>query len=161
MENNEVIQAEPYHLNYYEYKLLTIKNPSSTCNDADLLRVAYHLRNIIGYSTIYKEWFENGKQNQRHIHLVIKKLEMPSKEQLGKMSSIFKRGKYRWTEIVQANEGMPEATLLEYVYPLKNYIWHLSPFENTDHLKYVLNDYFRKEEGIKKINNNELCDFID
>lgn len=151
MENNRVIQAKPISLDrttskYAEYKLLTIKNPSSTCDDSDLLRVAYHLRSLIGYSEIKKEWFERGKQNQRHIHLVIKKFQMPSQEKLAKISASFKRGKYRWTEIHQANEGRPEPTLIEWSCSLRNFTWYLSEFKSNDHYDYVVNDYFMKEQ---------------
>lgn len=159
MEINGVYQAKPYsNKQYSDYKFLVVKNPSNTCSDGDLLRVAYHLRQLIGYSVILKEWFEEGKQNQKHLHLVIKKTQMITQEKLGKISSSFKRGSYRWTDIVQANEGQPEPTLIEWSAPLKNFIWHLSDFKNQHHFHYVLSSYSKKESAL---NLNEAVEFID
>lgn len=159
MEISEGYQAKPYSkYQYSDYKFLVVKNPSNNRDDGDLLRVAYHLRSLIGYSTIIKEWFEVGKQNQKHLHLVIRKTQMLSPEKLGKISSSFKRGSYKIVDIVQANEGSPTPTLIEWSCPLKHFMFHLSDFKNQNHFMYVLNSYSQKEIGV---NINESVEFLD
>lgn len=131
---------------YIRYKLLTLKNPSNTCSDEDLLRVEYHMRGLIGYSKVLHQWFESGKQNQKHLHLIIEKSQMPSKEKLGKISSSFKRTIIKYLEFVQSNPS-PDAKLMSLVQklPLKAYLWHLNEFQSDLHFQYVRNDYRKKE----------------
>ena len=86
-------------LSYKDYTLLTIKNPSNQATKIDLLRILYHLRDILGFSTILKKTFENGKQNQIHIHAIIKK-KMPTKELIQKYSKAYKQRKLKYLEVL-------------------------------------------------------------
>ena len=89
IKKHEVIQAK---LNIKEYTLLTIKNPNNQASKIDIIRVLYHLRDIIGFSNILKKCFETGKQDQLHIHALIKK-KYPTEDLIKKYSKIYKTKK--------------------------------------------------------------------
>lgn len=144
---------------YVKYKLLTLKNPSNTCLDEDLLRVEYHMRGLIGYSNVLHQWFENGKQNQRHLHCIIEKAQMPDKLKLGKISSSFKRTIIKYLDFGPSAEAS-NSPLCSVVckLPLKKYLWNLTPFQSDVHFMYVKNDYSKKE---KMSRYNASPQFID
>lgn len=158
---DEVNQAKLYKT-YRLYKFLTVKNPSNNLTDCELLRVAHHLKNIIGFSTIQHYEFESGKQNQRHIHLIIKKEQMPD---IKACSKKFKLQKLKYLEIVPADELSDKPNLIELEIDTKKCVWHLSEINNANHFKHLMTVYTRKEiveaEELKTQYYAEDCDFID
>ena len=130
--------------------------------DCELLRVAHHLKDIIGFSTIIHYEFESGKQNQRHIHLIIKKEQMPD---IGACSKKFKLKKLKYLEIVPADEMTDKPELIEMTIDTKKCVWHLSEINNANHFKHLMTVYTRKEiveaEQLKDQYYNDDCDFID
>lgn len=152
----ERVQAKPLNnITYIDRKFLTVKCPSNNTTDGDLLRVVYFLREIVGFSEIVKYEFENGKQNQRHIHVIIKKTRMPSEEELGKMSKKFKLKKLKHLQETYEPSNIdwnPESEeepayrtrLIEWEVDLKKYTWHLSDIKDQEHLG-ALDNYIVKE----------------
>lgn len=147
---------------YIKYKMLTLKNPSNTCLDEDLLRVEYHMRGLVGYSKVIHQWFESGKQNQRHLHCIIEKSQMPDKLKLGKISSSFKRTVLKYLDFGQSDED-PNAPICSIVckLPLKKYLWHLSEFDSDLHYKYVKDDYCKKEQLVRYMSSPQFIDSDD
>lgn len=145
------IHAE--RLSYNDYTLLTIKNPSSRATKVELLRVLYHLRDIVGFTTILKKCFETGKQNQKHIHALIKK-KYPTEDLIKKYSKIYKTKKLKYFEVVPIDEEMDEPELFEFCLDTSKFNWHLSKIEDDAHFNQLRYEYMDKE----KYKN---CQFID
>ena len=142
--------AIPSVITSIDKKFLRIKCPSNHTSEAELLRVVYFLREIIKFSDVIQYEFENGKQNQKHIHCVIKKLKMPTPDELGKMSATFKKKKLKYfEESIMPNETLDgyKTILIEKEIDLKKYNWHLSNIEDDAHLK-TLSTYLQKEKNI-------------
>ncbi len=152
---NEVNQATLYST-YSDYKFLTIKNPNNTLSDSDLLRVAYHLRNIIGFSVIIDYQYEWGKQHQRHIHLIIKKSILPD---IPLCSKKYKLQKLKYLEVVPFSQDTDKPGIIEHTISTSSCLWHISKFNNAQHFKHVITNYLKKEQ----INNDsdDGSGFID
>lgn len=135
-------QAKPQY-NHQDYTLLTIKNPSGNCFKDDLCRVYYHLRDIVGFSQSLAEWYETGKQNQPHIHAIIKKRW--SYVDIPKISKVYKQKKLKWFEY-----GIPQfdhelGTVIEESLDTSKYTIHLKEIEDASHLVRLINVYQWKE----------------
>lgn len=156
---NSVLQTKSLG-SYLDYKLLTIKNDKA--DDIELLRVAYYLREKIGYSDVLCEFFETGKQNRLHIHLIISKKRMLDRNELAKISYGMKRGKLRWVEPRHSGIEGEYSVLLEYSLELKHFNWKLTEFTDPHHFKYVYDVYRYKETRIIKVDDYSSDDgFID
>lgn len=143
-------QATPL---YNNYTLLTIKNPNNQASQLDLLRVLHHLKDIVGFSTIFKKCFETGKQNQKHIHAIIKK-KYPTDDLIKKYSSIYKLKKLKYLEPVQSGEDSEEPELIEQTIDTKQFTWRLTNITDNAHFNQLRYEYMEKEL-VKK------CHFID
>lgn len=154
----ENLEAKPLDNIYYtEYSFLTIKNPSNNLDKEELVRVVYHLRNIVGFSKIHCMWYETGKQDQQHIHVIIKKRFPKEENDLKKMYKTFKQRKLRYYKYYALTESMNVSRLgdlVEYEIDTNKVTFMLSRFENQAHLYEVLYEYrFKEISG--------LADFID
>lgn len=139
-------------LTYNKLSMLTVKCPSNRADETDLLRVVYHLQDIIGFSTILNQWFEDGKQKQKHIHLIIKK-QYPSEDLIKKMSKSYKLKQIRYMEIVNGDpESLNPVYINRFLNP-KDYTWHISEIKDEEHLSFLREVYQNKEKFI--------CNFID
>ncbi len=137
---------------YSDYTLLTIKNPDNQATKSDLLRILYHLRDILGYSLIHKKSFEKGKQNQIHIHAIIKK-KMPSEANIQKYSKAYKLRKLKYLEIFQGDPLHEDPEIIEFQVDTKKFIWHISKIEDAEHFHRLNQQYLDKEKF--------TVDFID
>lgn len=151
IQKHEVIQAKP--LIYSNYSLLTIKNPSNQATKVDILRVLHHLKDIVGYSTILKKCFETGKQNQLHIHALIKK-QYPNEDLIKKYSKIYKTKKLKYHEVVRASPYNDDPELIELNLDTSKFNWKLTKIEDNAHFNELRYEYMEKELQKK-------CDFID
>lgn len=140
-------------LSYSEYTLLTIKNPNNQATRTESLRLLYHLKDIIGFSNILQKCFETGKQNQNHIHALIKK-KYPTEDLIKKYSKIYKTKKLKYLEEVQAGPFSDEPELIERTIDTKQFNWHLSKIEDDAHFNRLRYEYMQKELEKK-------CNFID
>lgn len=139
-------QAKPLY-NYEALTMLTIKNPDNKMDKEELMRVLYHLKSIVGFSTILYCWYENGKQGQQHIHSIILK-KMPRQEEIKKMSKSFKQKKLRYLRYFAEAEdhniwGLGD--MVTYEVDTSKINWMLSSFENQSHLAEVIHEYRFKE----------------
>lgn len=150
--------------NYSKYALLTIKNPKAS--HEDFLRVAHLIKSYIYYTDIIHYYIERGKQHRRHIHLIVK---MKKPFNIHFVQGAYK--KFRNKKVISfisfVRKG-PNSDCLGIITNkifLKNYNWHLSPFDDEKHLLYVLNEYGEKEQdsnnGKNHKTNHDLIDFID
>jgi len=111
------------------------------------MRVLYHLKGIVGFSTIYCAWYEMGKQEQQHIHAVVKKTP-PTEEEIMKMSKSFKQKKLRYLRYIAESETLNVSQLgdmLTYEVDLSNINWKITGFDSLGHLNRVIYEYRFKE----------------
>lgn len=139
-------QAKPLY-NYEAVTMLTIKNPDNKMDKEELMRVLYHLKSIVGFSNILYCWFENGKQNQQHIHSIILK-KMPHADEIKKMSKSFKQKKLKYLRyFAEAEEqnifGLGD--MVTYEVDTSRINWMLSSFSSQCHLAEVIHEYRFKE----------------
>lgn len=129
-----------------EYSFLRIKNPSNNATKAELGRVVYHLMDIIGFTEIDVMWYETGKQNQQHLHLIIKK-KMPTEKQLEQMSKSFKQKKIKWYEYGPENESAGETfgAVIVHKMDTKSFNWNLSEIRDRLHYNEIKYEYRFKE----------------
>lgn len=140
---------------YNKVSLLTVKNPNNKLNKEELLRVCYSLRSIIGFSTIYYQWFETGKQNQQHIHMIIKKTYPKNEEDILKYSKSFKQRKLKYLKYMAVSEPLNLwglGDMVEYTIDTSQCNFLLSKVESQQHLDQIINEYRFKELDV---------DFID
>ena len=146
LKMGETHQAKPLY-NYKALSMLTIKNPNNRLDKEELMRVLFHLKDIVGFSLIYFAWYEMGKQEQQHIHAVIKKTP-PKEEEIMKMSKSFKQKKLRYLRYIAESEILHVSQLgdmLTYEVDLSNVNWKITGFESLGHLNQVLYEYRFKE----------------
>lgn len=136
------IQAKP--LLYSDYSMLTVKNPTSKATKVDLLRVLYHLKDIVGFSNIKKKCFETGKQNQLHIHAIVKK-KYPSEDLIKKYSKLYKTKKLKYYEEVPNDPLFDEPELIEQIIDTSKFNWYISEITDEAHLKRLEFEYLKKE----------------
>jgi len=139
-------QAKPLY-NYTAVSMLTIKNPNNRLDKEELMRVLFHLKGIVGFSVIYCAWYEMGKQEQQHIHAIIKKAP-PTKEDIMKMSKSFKQKKLRYIKYYAQAEEISISALgdmVDYEVDTSNVNWKITGFESLGHLNRVLYEYRFKE----------------
>lgn len=134
-----------------EYSFLRIKNPNNKATKVDLGRVVFHLMDIIGFSEIDVSWYETGKQNQQHLHLIIKK-KMPNEKQLEQMSKTFKTKKMRWYEYGDPPDEEDFGSILVHKMDTKQFTWELTQIEDKAHFNRIKYEYRFKEQK---------CDFVD
>lgn len=129
-------------MDYTDYKLLTIVNPASTASKVELLRVANHLRNIVGYTNIYLYWFEgyNMPEYHRHVHIIIKKKNV---NDIPKMSAAFKKQKLRWMEYSYNEDDEPIE--LTHEIDTSKFTFNIKSFTSQNHFDYTRTDYRWKE----------------
>ena len=130
--------------------MMTIKNPSNQCDKKTLLLIVKTLSDKLGFGfpTIY--WFETGKQDQIHIHCIIKKKIDQSLIQ--KFSKTFKQTK---TEIVEFSyDDMGDPVLLKNKLSHDSFTFHICPIESKSHFLEITEIYRFKEADYR-------CDFID
>lgn len=130
--------------------MLTIKNPSNTFDKVTLLRVVHSLSNKLSFAMPKIYWFEEGKQQQLHIHCIIKK--KLSDAIIKQMSKTFKQSKTQIISISYDETGNP--VLLENKINHNNLTFHMSPIVSKGHFLEVTEIYRFKEVDYK-------CDFID
>lgn len=134
-------------LSFKDVSFLTLKNPSNNLNKEELMRVLFHLKDICKFGTIHHLWYERGKQDQQHIHAIIRK-QYPDDTQLAQYSKSFKLRKLRYltykAEAEEHNEnGLGD--MLEYEIDTKTCNFHISKFEHQVHLADTINEYQFKE----------------
>lgn len=130
--------------------MLTLKNPSNTFHKIDLLRVLYTLSEKLSFAMPSIYWFETGKQNQIHIHCILKK---KLNDQFIKNSSkTFKQMKTRFTEASFDEAGEP--VLLIKKLDHKTLTFHISPITSKGHYLEVTEEYRFKETDYR-------CEFIE
>ncbi len=146
LKMGETHQAEPLY-NYSAVSMLTIKNPNNRLDKEELMRVLFHLKGIVGFSTIYCAWYEMGKQEQQHIHAIIKKAP-PTEEDIMKMSKSFKQKKLRYLVYQAQAEEISISALGDMVtleVDTSNVNWKITGFDSLGHLNRVLYEYRFKE----------------
>jgi hypothetical protein len=130
--------------------MLTIKNPSNTMTKGYLLCVLHSLSKSIGFAMPEIYWFETGKQNQQHIHSIVKK--KLTKDNIPKMSKTFKTSK---TTIVSiCPDEYDEPVLIENKLNHNCLTFHISPITSKGHYQQVTEEYRYKEADYR-------CDFIE
>lgn len=142
----ETHQAKPLII-YNTVSMLTVKNPNNKLDKEELLRVCHHLKAIVGFSTIYYQWYETGDQNQQHIHMIIKK-KAPSKEDVEKYSKSFKQRKLRYLKYFAEAEQFSTNQLgdmIEYEIDTKQCNFKITGFNDQGHLNEVIYEYRFKE----------------
>lgn len=129
-----------------EYSFLRVKNPNNQATKAELCRVVYHLMDIIGFSDIDIMWYEKGKQNQQHIHAIIKK-KMPTDKQLQQMSKTFKTKKMKWFEYGQECEELGETIGTPIIHKMDTaaFNWQLTEIKDKQHYNEIKYEYRFKE----------------
>ena len=135
--------------NFEDFKQLVIKYPTQPIgiDTETFLRVAHHLQPLIKFSNIKKYVIEDGKQSQRHIHLIIRKRKMPSEKELKAIYKKWKRKRYlRYIRFVEKGPDTDELLYLEFKIDLHKFNYHLSDFKNQHHYEYTYIDYLKKEE---------------
>lgn len=146
VEVAESHQAKPL-LIYTDLSMLTVKNPNNRLDKEDLLRVCHHLKSIIGFSTIYYEWYELGDQNQQHIHLIIKK-KPPTDKEISLFSKSFKQKKLKYQRYYGEAEEHNSSGLgdfVEYEIDTSSCNWKITPFKDAGHLNRVIWEYRFKD----------------
>lgn len=130
--------------------MLTIKNPSNTFSKVDLLRVLYTLSDRLFFSMPDLYWFETGKQNQIHIHCIVKK--HLTNENIPHMSKTFKQIKTKYTEVSYDEAGEP--VLIPRKFDHKSLTFHICPITSKGHYLQLTHEYRFKETDYK-------ADFIE
>lgn len=130
-------------MDFTDFIFLRLKNPNNQATKETMCRVLYFLRDIIGFSEIPFMWYEQGDQNQQHIHCVIKK-KMPNEAALRKMSKTFKTKKLKYFGwgIPSPNDDIScPGYMLEHEVKLDNFNWHVSEFSSKQHLYQTIYEY--------------------
>lgn len=99
---------------------------------------------IIGFNDIDCMWLENGKQDQQHIHAIIKK-KMPNEEAILKMSKVFKQKKLKWFEYGEAAPGETIGAILVHKMNTSHFGFHLSEIKDQQHFNELKYEYRWKE----------------
>lgn len=149
----ETHQAKPL-LIYNTVCMLTVKNPNNKLDKEELMRVCHHLKTIVGYTTVYYQWFEMGQQKQQHIHMIIKK-KPPKPVDIEKYSKSFKQKKLKYVKYYgEAEEHNVNrlGDLVEYEIDTSQCNFKISSFMDQNHLNQCIFEYRFKELDV---------DFID
>lgn len=130
--------------------MLTIKNPSNTSDKKTLLLIVNTLTKKLGFGFPEIYWFEEGKQNQIHIHCIIRKKLTP--DLIPKMSKTFKQTK---TDLIEFSyDEYDDPVLLHNKIDHSSFTFHICPIESKSHFTEITEVYRFKEADYK-------CDFID
>ncbi len=146
-EMGKIHQASADITNYKTVSMVTLKNPNNRLDKEELMRVLFHLKDIVGFSTIYFAWYEMGKQEQQHIHAVVKKTP-PTEQEIMKMSKSFKQKKLRYLRYIAESEILHVSQLgdmLTYEVDTSNVNWKITGFDSLGHLNRVIYEYRFKE----------------
>jgi hypothetical protein len=127
------------------FVMLTIKNDKAS--EAQFIRVADYIMELVRSSTILNYEIEFGKQGKKHIHMIIK-LDKPfNLVYIKKAYHRFKNKKVlKYKEIHQANPYSQKMIILTYKLKLLPFNWKITPFNDLSHLSYCLDYYLRKEQ---------------
>lgn len=134
--------------NFEDYKQLVIKYPTQPIgvDTETFLRVAHFLQPLIKFYNVKKYVIENGIQDQKHMHLIIRKRKMPTEKQLKQIYKKWKKKRYlRYIRFVQKGPNTDDLCYLEYKIDLHRFNYHLSDFQNQNHYEYTFKEYLMKE----------------
>jgi hypothetical protein len=126
------------------YSFLLVKNPNNQATKEELCRIVYHLMDIIGFSKIDVMWYETGKQNQQHIHAIIRK-RMPCQEDIEKMSITFKIKKMKWFEYGKELLFEKMGSVIVHKRDTKDFNWKISEIKDKEHYLRIKWEYRFKE----------------
>lgn len=123
------------------HRLLTIKCPSNKFEEGDLLRIVYQIKDTFDLF-VKTFWFETGKQNQKHIHCLVKG-EMFTQEHLNKWLS---QRKYVVKYYTEKHNLWDEPVLIKTQIPKNKFTYHVQKIEDEDHFFNIVEEYRFKEK---------------
>lgn len=138
------------------FVMLTIKNDKAS--EAQFIRVADYIMELVRSSTILNYELETGKQGKRHIHMIIKLDKIYDLVYIKRAYAKFKNKKVlKYKEIHQADPYSTKMVILTYKLDLYPFNWKITPFNDLSHLSYCLDYYIKKEQET----NRNSPQFID
>lgn len=151
VEDHQATLREPL-LKYNEYTFLTIKNPSNGSSKEELLRIYYHLMDIIGFTSNIYIWYESGKQKQQHVHAIIKKQWRFI--DISKISKSYKQKKLKWFEYGRPQFENELGEVLQMSLDTSNFTFHLQEIKDHGHLMRLIYEYRFKEREFNFIDTD-------
>lgn len=135
-----------YCSQYIAKQHLVVKCPSNSASDVDLLRVVHHLSTFLNFDPSSMQYeFEQGKQNQIHIHCIINKLKVLTDLETGKAHAKFKSRPIIYYDVCPKDENNLSPVLIKQIINPKNFTWFLQPVKDMEHY-HCLKEYLVKEQ---------------
>lgn len=131
---------------YKGYRQLIVKDNQNKNDDIDILRVARYLCHEMGFITTDHYYFENGKQERRHVHMLVR---APRIYNLIKTTEIFKlkqRLSYDIVREVQYTPTFSKPHIETNYIDLSAFTFEVELFSSNEHIFYCIEEYWMKEQ---------------
>lgn len=145
---------------YKGYRQLIVKNNKGTCDDLELLRVCRFLCNLMKFEQTQHYFFENGKQNRRHVHMLVRS---PKLYDLKETTHLFKKQNKLPFEIVRdimLSNSFSKPSIETHYIDLSSYSFEVELFTSNEHIFYCIEEYWMKEQNYIHRGCEDIC-FID
>lgn len=123
------------------HRLLTIKCPSNKFEQVDLLRIFYSIKDNFDLN-LKTFWFEDGKQNQKHIHCLVKAKSF-TQEHLNKWLA---SRKYVCKYYTEKHNEWDEPILIKIQLPRNKFTFHVQNIASEEHFFNIVEEYRFKEK---------------
>lgn len=145
---------------YKGYRQLIVKNNNGSRDDLDLLRVARFLCELMKFQQTEHYYFENGKQNRRHIHMLVR---APKLYDLKETTHLFRKQNKLQFEIVREvmlSNSFSKPSIETHYIDLSSYSFEVELFTSNEHIFYCIEEYWMKEQNYIHRGCEDIC-FID
>lgn len=142
------------------YRQLIVKNNNGGRDDLDLLRVARYLCELMKFQQTEHYYFENGKQNRRHIHMLVR---APKLYDLKETTHLFKKQNRLSFEVVREvmlSSSFSKPSIETHFIELSSYSFEVELFTSNEHIFYCIEEYWMKEQHYVHRGCDDVC-FID